>query len=102
MRKTRNSIKCVPVLLLGLVAVAGVCQASDARPMNLLIIQTDEHHFSTLDCYGGKTVGTPNIDWIANHGARCTSFYATTPVCSASRAAFVSGVVSAEDTSRYQ
>mgnify|MGYP006908258935 CR=1 FL=1 len=24
------------------------------RPLNLLIIQTDEHHFGTLGCYGGK------------------------------------------------
>ena len=24
-----------------------------AKPFNLLIIQTDEHHFSTLGCYGG-------------------------------------------------
>lgn len=65
--------------------------AAEGR-MNLLIIETDEHHFSTLGCYGGKIVETPNIDWIAKHGALCTSFYATTPVCSPSRAALVSGL----------
>ncbi len=70
---------------------------------NLLIIQTDEHNFRTLGCYrrllpreqalmwGDAVVETPNIDWIAEHGAVCTSFYATTPVCSPSRAAFMSG-----------
>jgi arylsulfatase A-like enzyme len=36
-------------------------------------------------------VDTPHIDWIADHGALCTKFYATTPVCSPSRASFVSG-----------
>ena len=61
-------------------------------PQNLLIIQTDEHHFNTLGCYGGQQVGTPNIDWIAEHGALCTSFYATTPVCSPSRASLISGL----------
>lgn len=61
-------------------------------PMNLLIISTDEHHFNTLGCYGGTAVETPNIDWIAKNGARCTSFYATTPVCSPSRASLVSGL----------
>ena len=66
-------------------------QAADA-PMNLLIISTDEHHFSTLGCYGGTSVKTPNIDWIAENGAICTSFYATTPVCSPSRASLVSGL----------
>jgi arylsulfatase A-like enzyme len=60
--------------------------------MNLLIIETDEHHFNTLGCYGGSIVKTPNIDWIAKGGALCTSFYATTPVCSPSRASLVSGL----------
>ena len=64
---------------------------SQDPPMNLVIIQTDEHHFGTLGCYGGEIVGTPNIDWIAEQGVTCTSFYATTPVCSPSRASFISG-----------
>ncbi|MEK6236981.1 MAG: sulfatase [Planctomycetales bacterium] len=66
---------------------------STAKParQNLLIIQTDEHHYGTLGCYGGKIVGTPHLDWIAKQGARCDAFYATTPVCSPSRAAFVTG-----------
>ena len=64
---------------------------TDAASPNLLIVHTDEHHFSTLGCYGGTIVETPNIDWLAKNGALCTSFYATTPVCSPSRASFVSG-----------
>ena len=55
------------------------------------MIQTDEHHFKTLGCYGNRIVQTPNIDWIARSGAIATSFYATSPVCSPSRAALVSG-----------
>ena len=90
----------------GLAAVlpfcSGVLAAGGKRP-NLLIIQTDEHNFRTLGCYrelmskeqalmwGDAVVETPNIDWLAKNGAVCTSFYATTPVCSPSRAAFVSG-----------
>lgn len=74
-----------------------------SRP-NLLIIQTDEHNFRTLGCYRdtlpekqayvwGKNVivETPNIDWIAKNGAICTSFYASTPVCSPSRSSWISG-----------
>jgi len=76
--------------------------ATTKRP-NLLIIQTDEHNFRTLGCYrdlmseqqapmwGPAVVETPHIDWIAKQGAICTSFYATTPVCSPSRASLVSG-----------
>ena len=77
--------------------------AAGAKRPNLLIIHTDEHNFRTLGCYratlppaqalmwGKAVVETPNIDSLATDGALCTSFYATTPVCSPSRAAFVSG-----------
>ena len=70
---------------------------------NLLVIHTDEHNFRTLGCYrkilppeqalmwGDAVVETPHIDRLANEGAICTSFYATSPVCSPSRASFVSG-----------
>jgi len=71
---------------------------------NLLIIQTDEHNFRTLGCYRntlsadqafvwgeGIQVKTPHIDGLAANGALCTSFYAATPVCSPSRASFMSG-----------
>ena len=36
---------------------------------NILIIQTDEHHFQTLACYGGQIVQTPHIDRLASEGA---------------------------------
>lgn len=75
----------------------------ESKP-NLLIIQTDEHNFRTLGCYRktlsdeqsfiwgkGNIVETPNIDWLADRGALCTSYYASTPVCSPSRASFMSG-----------
>ncbi|MFQ5811072.1 MAG: sulfatase-like hydrolase/transferase, partial [Armatimonadota bacterium] len=72
-------------------ALGRASSSRGAERPNLLIIHTDEHHFGTLGCYGGEIVETPNIDFLAANGARCTSFYATTPVCSPSRAAFVSG-----------
>jgi arylsulfatase A-like enzyme len=79
-------IVSLAVLVIGLSA-----KVVAADPPNLLIIHTDEHHFNTLGCYGGTIVQTPNIDWLARNGALCTSFYATTPVCSPSRSSFVSG-----------
>lgn len=77
-------------MILAIFVLSRVALATEK--MNLLIISTDEHHFSTLGCYGGRIVGTPNIDWLAENGALCTSFYATTPVCSPSRASLVSGL----------
>ena len=84
----KTILSCAWMLLVA--ALLPPCLAD--QPRNLLIIQTDEHHFNTLGCYGGTVVETPNIDWIANQGALCTSFYATTPVCSPSRASLVSGL----------
>lgn len=79
--------------------------AEEAKPPNLLIIQTDEHNFRTLGCYRqqlsyeqahvwgrGVRVDTPQIDSIARDGAICTSFYAASPVCTPSRASLVSGL----------
>ncbi len=88
-----------------LVSLAIMCTRAGAdEPRNVLIIQTDEHNFRTLGCYRdtldaeqalvwGKDamVETPAIDSIAKRGAICTSFYATSPVCTPSRAAFFSG-----------
>ena len=85
-----SHLKFVLIVTLTVGGLAG--EAVCAERKNLLIIETDEHHFKTLGCYGGTIVGTPNIDWIANNGAKCTSFYATTPSCSPSRAALVSGL----------
>ena len=86
------------------IAVATPAFSKRQSKPNLLIIHTDEHNFRTLGCYRknlpeaqayvwGKdaVVATPNIDWLADNGAICTKFYATTPVCSPSRSAFVSG-----------
>jgi len=85
-----------PILLILLIATAlGASTADSAAAKakkNLLIIQTDEHHFGTLGCYGGTIVKTPNIDWLAQKGALCSRFYATTPVCSPSRASLISGL----------
>lgn len=78
-------------LFLVWLVLVGVVAAAE-RPFNVLIVQTDEHHYNTLGCYGGKIVETTHIDWLARNGALCTSFYATTPVCSPSRAALVSGL----------
>lgn len=73
-------------------------------PPNVIVIMTDEHNFRTLGCYrkllpknlanmwGDAVVETPQIDSIADQGAICTSYYATTPVCSPSRAALISGM----------
>ncbi len=86
-----------------LCALATELTAAPARP-NLLIIQTDEHNFRTLGCYrellakeqafiwgDGVKVETPHLDWIAKNGAIADRYYATSPVCTPSRASLMTG-----------
>ena len=41
--------------------------------------------------YGASDILTPNLDKLARDGAYFTSYYATQPVCSASRASILTG-----------
>ncbi len=92
--------------IIGMVSIAtAIASAACGAKPNLLIIQTDEHNFRTLGCYRalmseeqafvwgkGVKVDTPNLDRLAREGAICTSFYAASPVCTPSRASFVTGL----------
>lgn len=97
--KLIRSLACLCVNLC--LVVAG---AHSADKPNLLIIHTDEHNFRTLGCYralmpkeqafiwGDRVaVETPNIDSLAKRGAICDRFYAASPVCTPSRASFLTG-----------
>jgi len=53
---------------------------------------TGEDMGPALGCYGHPFMRTPNLDWLASQGVRFTQAFATAPVCSASRSAFMTGV----------
>ncbi|NDV61494.1 sulfatase [Puniceicoccales bacterium CK1056] len=93
------------ILLIGAATMPGSNAFASSTKPNLLIIHTDEHNFRTLGCYRdqlpedqafvwgkGVKVDTPHIDSIARDGALFTSFYAASPVCTPSRASFVTGL----------
>jgi len=58
-----------------------------------VIVFCDDLGYGDPSCYGGK-VPTPNIDRIAREGIRFTDFHVPHPVCSASRAALLTGCYS--------
>ena len=45
-----------------------------------------------IGCYGETLIETPNIDRMAREGIRCKNAFVTSPVCSSSRSAMVSGM----------
>jgi arylsulfatase A-like enzyme len=55
-----------------------------------VVIFADDLGYGDLGCYGGK-IATPNLDRMAREGRRFTDFYVAQPVCSASRAALLTG-----------
>ncbi len=64
--------------------------SSPPRP-NLLVILADDIGIGDTGFSGSKDVATPNIDRLAREGAVFTAGYVTAPVCSPSRAGYLSG-----------
>ena len=61
------------------------------RPPNIVIIFTDDQGYADIGVYGAQGFQTPNLDRLANEGIRFTDFQVSQAVCSASRAALLTG-----------
>ncbi|MBN2842376.1 MAG: sulfatase-like hydrolase/transferase [Sedimentisphaerales bacterium] len=61
-----------------------------SRP-NILLMISDDQGAVDLNCYGATDLYTPNLDQLAQRGTRFTQFYVGAPICSASRAAILTG-----------
>jgi arylsulfatase A len=69
-----------------------VCGAAWAEsPPNVVIVFTDDQGYADVGVYGAKDFQTPNLDRLAREGVRFTDFYVAQAVCSASRAALLTG-----------
>ena len=81
-------------LMLGLgFAHAPMCvtsAASDSRP-NFIVILCDNLGYGDVGCFGSELHRTPNIDRMAAEGMLFTDFYATSGVCTPSRASLMTG-----------
>jgi uncharacterized sulfatase len=66
-------------------------QAAPTRPPNIVIIFADDLGYGDLGVYGHPLIRTPRLDRLASEGVKLTSFYASAPVCSASRYSLLTG-----------
>lgn len=81
-----------PLGLLTACLLAPGTVAADAPPRpNIVVILMDDLRFDDLACAGHPFVKTPHIDRIAREGVYFRNAFATTPLCSPSRACFLTG-----------
>jgi len=71
--------------------LASACAAGAARKPNIILIVADDLGYGDVCCYGCHGLETPHIDSIAANGALCPDGHVTAPVCSPSRAGFITG-----------
>lgn len=60
-------------------------------PPNVVLILCDDLGYADLGCQGARDFATPHLDRMAEEGIRLTNFYVPASVCSASRAALLTG-----------
>jgi arylsulfatase A len=69
-------------------------QRAAARPPNIVLIYADDMGYADIGPFSTRSQNhpvTPNLDRMAKEGVRLTSFYVAQAVCSASRAALLTG-----------
>jgi len=72
-------------------AMAAPLAAQTASQPNIVFILIDDLRFDALACTGHPFVKTPNIDRIFREGATFKNAFVTTPLCSPSRASYLTG-----------
>ncbi|XP_070222416.1 steryl-sulfatase isoform X1 [Bos mutus] len=70
-----------------------LCEAQSwvASKPNFVLLMADDLGIGDPGCYGNKTLRTPNIDRLARGGVKLTQHLAASPLCTPSRAAFMTG-----------
>ncbi len=81
------------LLVLLVVIFPALAVGAAERPKNLVFILTDNQGAWTLGCYGNPDIRTPHIDRLAQEGVRFTRALSSNPVCSPTRATFLTGLM---------
>jgi arylsulfatase A len=86
-----NSKLKISLLALSFMSILGTgCKMEKSSP-NIIFILADDLGYSQVGCYGSNYYQTPNIDNLAKEGMRFKNAYATSSVCSPTRASIMTG-----------
>ncbi len=77
--------------LLSFISAKEISAAAKTKLPNIVIIFVDDEGYGDVGVFGAKGWTTPHLDRMAAEGARFTHWYAAQGVCSASRAALLTG-----------
>jgi arylsulfatase len=88
--------RIIPLALLALLAFACMSLPDRIKPEssempNVILIFTDDQGYRDLGVFGAPDIETPYLDKLAREGVRLTSYYTAQAICSASRAAILTG-----------
>lgn len=78
------------IFLLLVLPLLFACNKGDERP-NIVVVLVDDMRWDEFGAAGHNYIETPAIDRIATEGVMFTNAFATTPLCSPSRACFLTG-----------
>ncbi len=86
-----------------LMAGCGLHAAAQTQRPNIVFIITDDHSFQTISAYGSevsKLAPTPNIDRLANEGARFDDAFVENSLSTPARACLLTGLYSHQNGQR--
>ena len=96
--KNRRTYRILSITALFLIFICGCNlpneKQQENKPLNIIYIMADDHAYQAVSAYGSqvsKLAPTPNIDRIANEGARMDAVYCTNSICGPSRASILTG-----------
>lgn len=78
-------------LLIGAALLLAALTTQAQRKPNIVVILADDLGYGDIGTFGATDIRTPNIDGLAEKGIKLTSFYSSSPVCSPTRAALITG-----------
>ncbi len=81
----------LPAIVIFAVSFTGRGLAAEPGRPNLIAIVTDDQGQWAMGAYGNRDIKTPNMDRIAAQGAVFVNAFTATPVCSPSRATYLTG-----------
>ncbi len=79
------------VLLTAVLSITDCEAVETVDPVNLVVIFIDDLGYADIGPFGANAYSTPNLDQMAREGMQFTDFVTSTAVCSASRAALLTG-----------